>query len=269
MTYYEDRNVLITGGAGGIGLIMAELIGKAGGNIIIWDNNQKNMITAQKRLNELKINAAFVQCDLSSKENINQAAEETLKRHRYVDILINNAGFVSGKEFEKCSDEEMELTFKVNTFAHFHTVKAFLPGMEEAGFGQIVTIASAAGLIGTSGLADYSASKFAVVGFTESLRAEFRKKKKNIKTTLVCPYYINTGMFDGVKTRFSFLLPILTPEKVAKKIVKAISKQRVRLYMPWLVYTTHFVKFLPMPLFDLIAGILGLQEAMNNFKGRK
>ncbi|GJQ61919.1 MAG: hypothetical protein SCALA702_09720 [Melioribacteraceae bacterium] len=269
MTYYEDRNVLITGGAGGIGLLMAELIGKAGGNIIIWDNNQQNMIDAQKRLNELKINAAFFHCDLSSRDEINKAAEETLKRHRYVDILINNAGYVSGKEFEKCTEEEMEFTFKVNTLAHFYTVRAFLPGMEDAGFGQIVTIASAAALIGTSGLADYSASKFAVAGFTESLRAEFRRKKKNIKTTLVCPYYINTGMFDGVKTRFSFLLPILEPEKVAKKVVKAIAKQRVRIYMPWIVYTVHLVKFLPMPIFDFVAGLLGLQQAMNNFKGRK
>mmetsp|Transcript_39481 Transcript_39481/g.35251 ORF Transcript_39481/g.35251 Transcript_39481/m.35251 type:complete len:95 (-) Transcript_39481:240-524(-) len=88
--------------------------------------------------------------------------------------------------------------------------------------GHIVTIASNAGLVGVCGLADYCASKFGAVGFDESLRMELRKIKSNVKTTCICPYYIDTGMFDGVKTRFPLLFPILKPNYVARRICNAI-----------------------------------------------
>jgi len=269
MTYFEDRNILITGGAGGIGLLMAEYMAKLGGNIIIWDNNDNNISLARQRFENAGITATFFNCDLSDKNDIKENAEATLAKHRYIDILINNAGFVTGKPFSDCSENEIELTFKVNTLAHFYTVKAFLPGMLKEGFGHIVTISSAAGLVGVTGLADYSASKFAVVGFDESLRSEFKKNKTKIKTTLVCPYFINTGMFDGVKTRFPLLLPILKPEKVAHKIVRAIAKQKPRLIMPPMVYSTFLLRILPVKIFDFVADIFGIQDSMSEFKGRK
>lgn len=82
-------------------------------------------------------------------------------------------------------------------------MKAFLPDMMERNHGHIVNIASSAGLVGVTGLADYCASKFAAVGFDESLRFELEYLKKDgIHTTVVCPFFINTGMFEGAKTRF-------------------------------------------------------------------
>ena len=85
----------------------------------------------------------------------------------------------------------------------FQTVKAFLPAMVARNSGHIVSIASSAGLFGVTGLADYCASKFAAVGFDESLRFELEAMgKTGVHTTVVCPYYINTGMFDGVQTRY-------------------------------------------------------------------
>jgi len=81
-------------------------------------------------------------------------------------------------------------------------VKSFLPAMLQRNSGHIVTIASAAGFVGTNGLVDYCASKFAAVGFDESLRMELAALgKTGVHTTVVCPYYINTGMFEGIKTR--------------------------------------------------------------------
>ena len=87
---------------------------------------------------------------------------------------------------------------------YFKTTKAFLPAMLSKKRGHIVSIASSAGLVGVNTLADYCASKFAAVGFMESLSLEFDTLEAGINTTVVCPYFINTGMFDGVKTRLVF-----------------------------------------------------------------
>jgi len=95
----------------------------------------------------------------------------------------------------------------VNAEAHFWTVKEFLPSMMERNSGHIVAIASMAGVVGYPGLADYCASKFAAYGFNESLRMEMKLLKKNIPCTTICPAFINTGMFAGVKT--TNLLPLL------------------------------------------------------------
>ena len=92
--------------------------------------------------------------------------------------------------------------------------------------GHIVTIASASGLIGVARLADYASSKWAAVGFDESLRAELSKVAPGVMTTVVCPFYINTGMFRGVRSRFPFLLPILEEDDVARRVVHAIQTDR-------------------------------------------
>lgn len=268
MSYFQGKKVLITGGAGGIGFLMSEIILAKGGTVIVWDVNRSAMKEAESKLVRYKNSIDFIYCNLADKTSIKKAADDTLSRYGNIDILINNAGVVTGKPFSECTEEDFELTFNVNTYAHFLTVKYFLPEMIKNNFGHIVTISSAAGLIGVTALADYSASKFAVVGFDESLRAEFKKKHYNINTTLVCPFYINTGMFNGVKTRFPLLLPILDPEKTAGKIIRAIEKKKERLYMPPMVYTTHLLRIFPVKVFDFVAGFFGIQDSMNEFKGR-
>lgn len=134
-------------------------------------------------------------------------ARETEERIGPVDILVNNAGVVPGSPFFDTPDEKILKTMQVNVHANFWTVKAFLPGMIARGRGHLVTISSAAGIIGVMGLADYSAGKFAVFGFHEALRMELRRLKSAVATTVVCPFFIDTGMFAGVRTRFLRLLP--------------------------------------------------------------
>jgi all-trans-retinol dehydrogenase (NAD+) len=146
--------------------------------------------------------------------------------------------------------------------------KAFLPDMIRRNRGHVVTVASAAGLLGVSGLADYSASKFAAVGFDEALRVEVRKVAPLVMTTVVCPYFIDTGMFEGVKTRFSFLLPILKEEEVAEQVVRAIEKNKRRVVLPRLVRIVPGVRLLPIGVFDAIASFLGVNESMESFVGR-
>jgi all-trans-retinol dehydrogenase (NAD+) len=123
--------------------------------------------------------------------------------------------------------------------------------------------------VGSSGLVDYAASKFAVFGFDEALRAELKQQRLNIHTTVVCPYFIRGEMFAGVRTRFSFLLPILEAEKVSERIVKAIARKRQRVIMPPLVYATWPLRLLPVSIFDKVATFLGINDAMNTFQGRR
>ena len=94
----------------------------------------------------------------------------------------------------------IERTIAVNTTSHLYTIREFMPDMIKNKRGHIVTIASMAGLAGIPGLSDYCASKFGAFAIDESIRLELKKSGdyKNVKTTCICPYYINTGMFDGV-----------------------------------------------------------------------
>eukprot|EP00352_Strombidinopsis_acuminata_P006200 CAMPEP_0176374694 /NCGR_PEP_ID=MMETSP0126-20121128/26943_1 /TAXON_ID=141414 ORGANISM="Strombidinopsis acuminatum, Strain SPMC142" /NCGR_SAMPLE_ID=MMETSP0126 /ASSEMBLY_ACC=CAM_ASM_000229 /LENGTH=125 /DNA_ID=CAMNT_0017735385 /DNA_START=340 /DNA_END=717 /DNA_ORIENTATION=- len=116
-------------------------------------------------------------------------------------MLINNAGIVSGKGILENSNEMMMKTFEVNTISHLHLIREFLPAMIANKKGHIVSIASLAGVVASPNLADYSASKFGAVAIDESLRTEMIRKGMNgfIKTTCICPFFINTGMFNGAK----------------------------------------------------------------------
>ncbi|XP_055459522.1 epidermal retinol dehydrogenase 2 isoform X2 [Psammomys obesus] len=151
------------------------------------------------------------------------------------------------------------------------TYKAFLPAMIANNHGHLVCISSSAGLIGVNGLADYCASKFAAVGFAESMFVElFALKQKGIKTTIVCPFFIKTGMFEGCTTKWPTLLPILDPEYAVRKIVDAILQETLYLYMPKFLYFTMFLKsFLPIKTGMLLADYLGIFHVMDGFSGQK
>ncbi|XP_067887971.1 epidermal retinol dehydrogenase 2 isoform X2 [Heterodontus francisci] len=150
------------------------------------------------------------------------------------------------------------------------TYKAFLPAMIASNHGHLVSIASSAGLFPVNGLADYCSSKFAAIGFAQSVALELLVSGKNgVKTTIVCPYYINTGMFDGCKTKWPHLLPILDPNYAAKKITDAILREQVILVMPRALYFMFAIKnMLPVKIGVLIGGYFGVFQTMDNFKGR-
>jgi all-trans-retinol dehydrogenase (NAD+) len=131
--------------------------------------------------------------------------------------------------------------------------------------GHLVTVSSAAGLIGVGSLADYSASKFAAFGFHESLRMELRSQKSAVKTTVVCPFFIDTGLFRGVKTKFSLLLPILKSEYVVRHIVRAILRDKKQLILPRFVHCVCFLRLLPPGALDFFADLFGINHSMDSF----
>jgi all-trans-retinol dehydrogenase (NAD+) len=185
-----------------------------------------------------------------------------------VDVLILNAGVINGKLIEELTESEIRKTFDVNVLGLYWATKAFLPTMKKRRSGHIVTIASAAGLLGVVRQVDYSATKHAAVGFGESLRVELNRYAPDLRTTLVCPYYINTGMFDGVKSKVGWLLPILEEQDVADKVISAVERDKPELFMPWSVATLPFLRGLPSKFFDRAMDFLGVHASMDEFHGR-
>lgn len=264
--------VLITGGGSGIGRGLAIELAKLGCIVVIWDMNITGAEeTAAFIRKQGGISSAY-RVDVTNRDQVYEYAQRVTSDIGEVTILVNNAGIVSGKKIfdPENNDAYMEKTVQVNTIAHFWTAKAFLPKMVAKNHGHFVTIASSAGLVGVNGLADYCASKFGAVGFHESVAAELHSLgKSGVQTLVVNPYYINTGMFDGVKTKNDILLPILEPTYVVNQIVSAIRRNVKVLCMPWIVNFLSLIKAFPVPAQMFLSDGLGVGDTMNDFKGRK
>jgi len=276
MKNIKDKLVLITGGASGIGQLMAFAFAEKHARVVIWDINGGAIKAIEDTAREKNLFIRGMVCDVSDRNSVYGQAQKLTEEFGPLDVLVNNAGIVSkkgenvtGPAFLGVSDENIIKLMNINTLSLFWTSKAFLPSMIERNSGHVVTVSSAAGIIGVRGLADYCASKFCAFGFDESLRMELRRMKSAVKTTVVCPFFINTGMFDGVKTRFPLLLPILKKEYVGKKIVKAVLKNKKRLIMPRFVYSVYLLRLLPPAMMDAIADFFGISHAMDEFKGRE
>ena len=273
--YYAGACVVITGAGSGIGRLMALRIVEEGGRVAIWDINGEaarttaDMANAQVGADPSDPKAIAFTVDVTDNAAVQQAAADTIDALGRVNVLINNAGVVSGAPFEDLTEQQIRRTFAVNVLSLFWTTKAFMPALKKQQRAAIVTVASAAGIVALARQTDYAASKFAAVGFTNSLRSELKKAGSHIRTLTVCPYYIDTGMFEGVTTKFPLLLPILKEQAVADKIVEAVAKGRERLIMPPFAAVAGFVAALPPKIADPIYGIFGLNEGMDHFTGRK
>jgi all-trans-retinol dehydrogenase (NAD+) len=268
MTDFLGAHVLVTGAASGIGRLLARGAGARGARVTLLDRDEPGLVAVRAELVQEGVEAALFVVDLADRAALQVTAARVLAIRGPVDILVNNAGIVTGKTLLECSDAAIERTFQVNTLALFWTVRALLPAMIAQGRGHVVTVASAAGLGGTSRLTDYCASKFAAVGFDESLRLELRRLGHPIRTTVVCPWYIDTGMFRGVRTRFPWLLPILQPDYAAARILGAIRGNRKRLVMPRFVLAVLLIRILPPGLFDAAMRFFGVDRTMDEFSGR-
>jgi all-trans-retinol dehydrogenase (NAD+) len=264
----RGKTVCVTGAASGMGSLLALGVAKRGAaKVVLWDIDKKGLDAVKNAVVALGPDVTVSLVDVGDQNNVAKAAKKALKAHGTIDVLINNAGVVSGKEFLELAPEDIERTFRVNTLALYWTTAEFLPGMLAANAGRIVTIASAAGFSGVAKQSDYSASKHAAVGFTESLRAELRQKKSGVTTLTVAPYYVNTGMFDGVKSGSS-LLPIQEAPATVERILNAIESTRREVLIPNMVWTVRLFRLLPATWFDAISDLFGINKSMAAFRGR-
>jgi all-trans-retinol dehydrogenase (NAD+) len=270
MTDVRGRVALVTGGASGIGRSLALELARRGAVPVVWDVDEERLSATTEELGRLSSRRARgYTCDVRDPDAVRSMAQRVHDEVGDPAILVNNAGVVSGAGLLDLPDEAIRRTFEVNVLGLFWVTKAFLPAMIDAGRGHVVTMASAAGLVGVARQTDYSASKHAAVGFDESLRAELRRSAPRVRTTVVCPYYVDTGMFEGVRTRVPLLLPILRQEDVAVRIADAIAKDREILVLPPIVRLVPALRLLPPAAFDWVMDLFGVNVSMDHFVGRR
>ena len=273
MSKFKEKIVLITGGASGIGKLMGEMSLKKGASaLVIWDINQASIDATVAEMSQWgKVHGYRV--DVSNHEMVSGCDTQVKSEVGNVDILINCAGIItSNKTFNLCSADEIDRTMKVNALAPMYVALQVLPDMLKRNSGHICNIASAGGMLSNPKMSIYAASKWAAIGWSDSVRIELQEMKSKVRITTIAPYYITTGMFDGVKSK---VFPLLKPEKVAKRILGAIeSDNKFLMLMPWIPKAHHVMRMLqailPMRVFDWFAGdLLGIYHAMDNFTGRK
>ncbi|XP_017308487.1 retinol dehydrogenase 10-A [Ictalurus punctatus] len=284
---------VITGAGGQLGRLFALEFARRRAVLVLWDiNSQSNEETAElvrqiyreqethadreggvEEVQPFKPHVYTYVCDVGKRESVYSTAERVRREVGDVDLLINNAGVVSGQHLLECPDELIERTMVVNCHAHFWTTKAFLPRMLEMNHGHIVTVASSLGLFSTAGVEDYCASKFGAIGFHESLSHEIKASEKDgIKMTLVCPYLVDTGMFRGCRIRKEIepFLPPLKPEFCVKQAMKAILTDQPMICTPRIVYMISFMKsILPFEAIVCMYRFLGADKCMYPFLAQR
>lgn len=266
---FENTNVLITGGASGIGKIMGRMaLEKGARTFIIWDINITAIENVRKELAPYGRVKGYV-VDVSDNEIVTLAYKKTVADCGDIDIVINCAGIItSNKTFDQMTSDEILRTMNINTIAPMFVARAVLPDMLKRNRGHICTIASAGGMLSNPKMSVYAASKWGVIGWSDSVRIELQDSRSDVHITTVAPYYINTGMFDGVKSR---IIPILKPEYVARRVIKGIERNRTFCGIP---FGFHFIRFwqaiLPTRVFDWLFGeLFGIYHTMDDFTGRK
>jgi len=269
MTRIRQSTVLVTGGAIGIGRLMAEgFLARGAARVVLWDINET---TLQATAAELRAKGHTVDpyvVDVADPAAIAVAAGRVLAEVGPVDIVVNNAGIVVGKSFVDHSTGEIENSVRINVLGPMHVTAAFLPTMISRRTGHVVNISSAAGLLPNPDMSVYASSKWAVLGWSESLRLELERVDGALRVTTVTPSYIDTGMFAGV--RAPLLTPIMQPTRIVDAILRGVENDKILVREPFMVKLLPFLRgVMPARVFDFVAGrLFGVYTTMKTFHGR-
>lgn len=263
MTDWATSRSLITGAGRGMGRLMCQRILAAGGDVVAWDIDGASLTALAAQTASAPGNLQTAVVNVMDRDRVEQIAASTGR----VDILVNNAGIVTGQFFLEETPEHVERVMGVNAMSLFWTTRAFLPEMIARNSGHIVTVASAAGLVPLRRGVSYSASKHAAVGFHDSLRQELRRDAPNVGTTLVTPFYVNTGMFEGARGKYQFLMPVVEPDVAVTRIMRAVSRDRHRVIMPRTAAAAYLLRAAPTRVGDFFMDQLGITDSMSEFSG--
>jgi short-subunit dehydrogenase len=269
MTRIKQSTALITGGASGIGKLLGQrLLEKKCSKLVVWDIDENKLDQLATEWADIGYHVYPYLVDVTRTSQVQEMAEDVLKQAGPVKILINNAGIVVGKNFEDHTARDIDRTVDVNIRGVMQVTRAFLPGMIRSGSGHIVNISSAAGMIPNPKMSVYAGSKWAILGWSESLRLELEQRHRRLRVTTVTPSYIDTGMFEGVKA--PLLTPLLKPEAIVDQIIQAIQEDKILVRAPRIVNLLPLLRgVLPTRLFDFAADQLGVYNSMEGFKGKK
>ena len=269
MTTLNNRFVLITGAGHGLGLETAKQFARQGAYVIVTDIDLDRVGQAVHELHSLGLEAAGYTMDVTDPDDVRRVRAQILHDHGTIDVLVNNAGIVSGGRFADIPLDKHRLTFEVNTHGPINVTHVFLPDLLNQTEAHIVNIASASSMISLPLGATYASSKWAVLGFTDSLREELvQTGQGHVRITAICPSYIRTGMFEGVKA--PLLAPWLEPTWLAKKIVRCVRGNRDQIIAPFMVNLIPIAKSTwPRPLFRILLRLLGVTKSMAEWTGHE
>ena len=276
MKSVKGKNVLITGAAMGMGRLFAErAIAEHAAAVVLLDVDESTLNATMEELaarGDVTSEISGYIVDVSDADAVADTAAAVLDEVGRIDVLVNNAGVVRGNHFfwETDLERDAKFTIDVNTLAPMYVAHAFLPAMIAASDDcRLLNLASAAGFTPNPRMAVYAASKWAVIGWSDSVRLELKQAgHDHVKVTTVCPYYTNTGMFDGASS--APLLPILEPGEVVDEAWKAMLAGRSFVVLPRTVMLSEMLKgVVPVDVRDFIADrIIGVYHTMDDFTGR-
>eukprot|EP00388_Colpodella_angusta_P005853 GDKJ01017794.1.p1 GENE.GDKJ01017794.1~~GDKJ01017794.1.p1 ORF type:complete len:323 (-),score=63.78 GDKJ01017794.1:2581-3549(-) len=273
-----DKIIVITGAGSGLGRLFAQRFAALGAKLALLDMSEAGLAETAKIL-DLPSERIFTHViDVTCMEKIIEA-KKLINSHfnQRIYMLINNAGVVAGRYIDELSEKDIRRTIDVNLVAPAMLTSVFFKDILENGDegGHIVNIGSAAGHMGVSKMTDYCASKAGLIRFSDALREEIRNRRgltpaqrKNICSTIINPYFIATGMFQGVAT-MPVILPLLTPDWVIDRSMDAILRNESTLNMPFIVQITPAISAVaPYLIQNAIANILQVSQSMETFIGR-
>ena len=189
----QNKTALVTGAAAGIGRAIAMRLADEGMNLYLLDINASQLSEVVSAARRLGVVAVGRQCDVSQPAEIDACIEYGLNRWRGIDLLVNNAGIAYYGQTDQMSDEHCDRLLAINLHAPLQFTRLLLPSLLSRPEAHILNVASFFGLIGTRKLAIYTASKFGLVGFSESIRAEYART--NLGVTTLCPGFVKTNLF--------------------------------------------------------------------------
>ena len=267
MSQLDGKRVLITGGAQGIGLAMAMKFAGRGADIVIADLNEGKLPEAKAKIEALGVTVWGFPVDVTNPTSIASLKAQIAAEAGPIDVLVNNAGIVFGGPFIETPLDRHLKTYEVNTLGVVAMTHAFLPDLIERPEAHLVNISSASGFIGLPYGSTYASSKWAVIGFSESIRAELKVLgHEHVHVTIVCPSYIGTGMFEGAAAPKA--TSILEPDFIAEKVVQAVERNRIHVLEPWMVKITPLLReLLPTALYDRISHLFGADTSMAQWTG--
>ena len=243
---YRDKIALITGGSRGLGLEIARQICARGGKVALIARDAEELLRAKTDLDRFATEVLTIQCDLLETAQIQSAVQQTLQRFGKIYILINNAGIVEIGPIEHLQFKDFDRAMRLHFWAPFILYLLVAPRMRANG-GRIVNISSIGGRIAVPHMAAYSASKFALTGFSDAIRAELARD--NIFVTTVTPGLMRTGSQIHAKFKgdhsaeykwfdWSRKIPLasISVERAARKVLNACQRGKPNLVMPWPAY---------------------------------
>ncbi|RQM11281.1 hypothetical protein DD237_000812 [Peronospora effusa] len=289
----DNKVVVITGAGNGIGRSLARKIFTEADNVTValLDIDMDALEKLQTELLQSKHDkedkqVLMYECDVADYGAVSACMARVVAHvaPKHIEVLVNNAGVVMGCPLEVLTPEQIQKTFAVNTLAHFWTLKTALSSMKKAPEALLVTVSSVMGMMSSAGLTDYCASKAAVNAFHEAVRLElWHDNVKSIRTLLICPAAVDTGMFAGALAANDwalkisrFCIPMLSESEVSDTIYRAMrngdEEVVVSCFSGWrrivLSWAPSISRLLPVRLYDVVVRLGGGLNGMDTFVGK-